>query len=423
MMCPLRRLIVVVSLLFVADDVCAAQAPSEEDVLQLWLTHSREVTSWRSDIGAARFDVVTATLWPNPQLSLGTSIAVAGRDHPPDGVYNWGPSLSVPLPVFGQIGAREHEARAALQVTEVQVATTLWERAAEIEQALVERAFLAAEIEETERNLSELARIDEIVRTREAAGANPRYDVLRVATTESTFRAGLAAATLKRDQADAQIAALLAVPEPRPLPIVRAGLAAFRGPESLNALEQLALARRPDLLLARRGVSAALASAARYRKELVPVPTVQLGSYFTHQAWSASLQGAVTFSVPVFDRNQGLIGRAQSTAAGQRDLVAALEARIRAEVEGAWRARADARHALERFEGSGMQNTSELLSRAEVSYQAGGDFSILDLLDAYRAVWEARAQKLELEHGFASAEADLERAAALTAPSVYAKAR
>jgi outer membrane protein TolC len=37
----------------------------------------------------------------------------------------------------------------------------------------------------------------------------------------------------------------------------------------------------------------------------------------------------------------------------------------------------------------------------------------LDLLDAYRAVWEARSQALELEKAFAEAEAELEHAAVL----------
>jgi outer membrane protein TolC len=53
-----------------------------------------------------------------------------------------------------------------------------------------------------------------------------------------------------------------------------------------------------------------------------------------------------------------------------------------------------------------------MLQRAEVSYQAG-TFAILDLLDAYRAVWDARAQERQLERAFAQAEAELEHAAVL----------
>jgi cobalt-zinc-cadmium efflux system outer membrane protein len=394
----------------------ASAGPKEADVFKLWLQRSREVASFRTQIGQARFDVVTSTLWPNPQLSVNTSVVAAGRDHPPDGIYNWGPSLNIPLPVLGQIAARRQEAVAALRVAELQVAATLWARAADLEQAMVERAFADADVKEIERNLGELARIDGIVRERANAGANSRYDVLRVSTSESTLRAALAAAHVKRDQAETQIVALIAAPEVTSVPVTRASLAGFHGPENETELIATALSRRPDLLLARRGVDAAQATAARYRREVWPVPSVQLGAYFTQQSTSTSLQGGIAFTVPLFDRNQGLIGRANATARGARSLSAALDARIRAEVRGAFRARASAERSLEQFRASGLSATAELLQRAEISYQAGGTFLILDLLDAYRAVWEARAQELELERSFADAEAELERAAALNVP-------
>jgi cobalt-zinc-cadmium efflux system outer membrane protein len=404
--------------------LCQAQAVSlapasdkpidnETDVFKLWLRESREVKSWRTTIGEARFDVVTATLWPNPQLSLSGSIVAVGRDHPPDGLYNWGPSLNIPLPILGQLSARKREALAALRVAELSVANTIWSRSSDLQSALVDRAFAAAEVEEIQHNLAELNRIAGIVRTRAAAGANPRYDVLRVSTTEATFRASLAAASVKRERADTQIVALIAAPGVTTIPIERAGLAGFNGPENEAGLLSLALGRRPDLLLAQRGIDAAEASVARYKREIWPVPSVQLGAYFTHESFSTSLQGGIALTVPIFDRNQGLIGRANATAAGSRALSEALDARIRAEIHGAWQARQQAKTSLEEFRSGSLNATAELLQRAEVSYRVGGDFSILDLLDAYRSVWEARAQELELERSFADAEAELERAAAL----------
>jgi cobalt-zinc-cadmium efflux system outer membrane protein len=399
-----------------ATDVAAASGPTEIDVFKLWLRTSREITGLRAQIGEARFDVVTSELWPNPQLGISGSIVTVGRDHPPGPLYNWAPQLSVPLPIFGQISARKREALAALHVAEVNVAAALWSRAADLEQALVERAFADAEVLEIQRNQRELMRIDTIVQARAAAGANPRYDVLRVSTTAATFRAALAAAIAKRDKGDAEIVALMAAPEVTQLAITRAGLAPFRGPENAAQLVALALQRRPDLLLAQRGVTAAQATASRYRSENTPIPSLQLGALVSHSAFSVSPQAGLAITLPLFDRNQGLIGRAQADAAGQTATAEGLQARIRAEVNGDFQVRADARAALEEFRSGGLNATAELLQRAEVSYQAGGDFSILDLLDAYRAVWEARAQELELERTFADAEADLERAAALMLP-------
>jgi cobalt-zinc-cadmium efflux system outer membrane protein len=139
---------------------------------------------------------------------------------------------------------------------------------------------------------------------------------------------------------------------------------------------------------------------------------VSVGPYFTREPWSVSLQATVSVPLPVFDRNQGQVGKALEQANGQRYQADAIEQRIQLEVHGAWLARERAREALEQFRDVGMKNAGELLARAEVSYQAGA-FGILDLLDAYRAVWEARAQALELEHAFAKSEAELEHAAVL----------
>ncbi len=390
----------------------AAVATSVDEVglFRRWLRSSLEVESWRTQIGAANFDVVTARLLPNPQISLNTLITVAGT--PPDGQFNLGGQVTFPLPIFGQIGARVRAADAALSVAQVRVVESLWERAGDIQSAMVERAFADARVHMFERNLEEISRIERVIASRVSAGANSRYDVLRVQTSIATIQAALAGARIARDQAEAHLVAWIVDPGLRAAPITRDGLAAFRGPEDIAALLDLAMHRRPDLELARRGIVASGAVANRYRVEAVPVPSVWVGGYYTHEQESASVQAGVSFNLPVFDRNQGQIGRAVAEGRGQELLADALSGRIRAEVSGAWAARAAARQALEAFRAGGLATTTELLQRAEVSYREGA-FTIMDLLDAYRSVWEARTQEIDLQRAFADAEAELERASAL----------
>jgi len=386
-------------------------APNTEDrVFEQWLLRGQELVSLRSKIGAAQFDVATSALWPNPSLLVSGGYLVSGTNL--NGASGIGPQLTVPVPVFGQVGMRKDEAVANLRVVEVEVLSEVWERAGDVEDAVLERAFSQAEVESIERNLSELARIARIVSTRANAGANSVYDTLRVGSTEATFRAGLATAQTERDRAETRLVSSIAVPGLGQAPVTREGLLGFRGPESEAALQVIARQRRPDLELARRGVLAARASAARYRREVAPIPSFSVGPYFTHAPSSVSLQASINVALPAFDRNQGLIGRALVQADGARALAAALEQRIQVEVHGAWQARERAREALVAFQEGGLKTSGELLARAEVSYQAG-TFAILDLLDAYRAVWDARAQALQLERAFAEAEAELEHAAVL----------
>lgn len=405
-------------------------AVTEDDLLRHWVQHSREVAAWRTQIGEARFDLVTATLWPNPVLSINVMGTPAGT--PPDGYFNVGGQLTAPLPVLGQLDARGNAARAQIRVAEVSVLATLWNRAGDIQDSLIARAFADASAQVAQRNVDEMSRLERIVENRVAAGANGEYDAVRVQTAMATLRAALSNALVERQRQESRIVALVADPELVAAPVTRASLAAFRGPEDEARLVQMALRRRPDLMLAERSVSAYRAVAARWRAEVVPVPSLWVGAYgSTYNGQSAgspptsaqdsvSVIGGIAFALPITDQNQGLVGRAEIDVEQQQALGDALRARIRTEVTGAWRARREARRALDEFRRGGLVAAAQVLSRAEVSYQAGGSgasqFTIADLLDAYRTAWDARAQELALERTFAEAEVDLEHATALVPP-------
>ena len=398
------------------ERAAAEPALLAEDVLQRWITRSTEVASMRSQVRSARFDVITATIFPNPSVQVSFMGTPVGA--PPDSYTNYGLQWSQPLPVFGQIGGRRQAAVAALSVTEVSVANALWGMAADLTDMMVQRAFAQATVEMNRRNLDELTHLEEIISRRVAAGANSQYDALRVRVSESTMRAALENAIIDRDRANARLVAQIADPTVTELPVTREGLAGFRGPEDLSQLLDLAVRRRPDLELARRGIVANLANETRWRRENRFNPSVSLGVYAGANPDGLSVQAGVSIPLPAFDRNQGNIGRARNDADGQRLLAEAIDVRIRRQVTGAWNARASARTALGEFRERGMAATDELVRRALVTFQAGNTagFNIQDLFDAYRTMWDARSQEIELERTYAEAEADLERAVALVVP-------
>lgn len=396
-----------------------AAAPSgitEAEILRRWLASNREIAALRATVGASRFDVLTASLWPNPTLSvnaLGTPVGT-----PPDGRINVGAQVGFTLPVFGQIAARVDAAQASLAVAEVAVKAALWTRAADLQDAMVERAYADAHVQTAERNLQEMTRVLDIITRRAAAGINAEYDQLRVQLATATLRAARDNAVIERNRSESRLVALVGEPQRAPLPIALSGLAGFRGPETLDALVSMALRSRPDLELARRGVHLAEASARRWERDAVPAPDVWLGGYVTVADTSFSVLGGVQVALPAFDRNQGQVGRARAEASSAREATLGAERRIREEVRGAWEARAAARSALEQFRANVLAVAEGLVRRAETTYQlgAGGAFSIVDLLDAYRTLWDAREQELALQFALADAEADLERAIAVVTP-------
>ena len=348
-----------------------AQTPPmrEEDVFDRWLRNSPEVASWRTQVGGARFDVITAKLLPNPELQLLGAFFVDGT--PTSGLANYTAQISVPLPIFGQIGARREAAERLVSVAEMNVLSVMLDRAADIQQAMVARAFADARVAMLERNLNELDRIRKIVGLRNAAGANSSYDVFRVDTSAGTIRAALTNAVIERDRSESAVVALVADPALTSANVGRDGLASFHGPENEAVLIELALQRRPDLNLARRGALAFEASARRYRRDAVPTPSLIAAGLLTSQPYGVMVTAGVSIPLPLSDRNQGQVGHALFDAQGQELLARALETRVRAEVRSSWRARQHARAALEQFRTQTIAAATELLKRAEVTGRQG----------------------------------------------------
>lgn len=383
----------------------------DDDIFQRWLQASPEVASWRMQVGSARFDVVTAGLLPNPNLQFSITQLGAGVNTSSKTQYQ--AQLLVPLPIFGQVGTRVDAAEALVSVTEVGVRLALWQRAGDLQGAMLEHAFAVARVEMLAQNVAELARIDRVVRTRTSAGAGSEYDVLRVQTSSSVMRASLDNGNVARERAEFTILSLVGDPTLGAAPIRREGLASFSAPEDEAALIAIALERRPDLELARRSAYAGELAASAWRRNAVPVPSLFVGALVgAGPEHSVYLTGGLSIDLPTFARNQGAIGRALNDAESQRVLAKGLDARIRADVAGSWRARQSAKRALDEFRATGVPAAAELIKRAEVTYQAG-TFKIAELFDAYQTVWNARAQELDLDRQLADAEAAVERACVL----------
>jgi cobalt-zinc-cadmium efflux system outer membrane protein len=387
-------------------DAVAESEVHDYELFERWLRASPEVASWRMQVGSARFDVVTAGLLPNPNIQFAiTQIATGQLTSSKTQYYG---QLTIPLPIFGQIGKRVDAAEALVTVAEVTVRQSVWQRAGDVQAAMLDRAYGQARVEMLEKNLDELVKIEGIIKSRTAAGAGSSYDVLRVGTSVASMRAELDNARIARDRAEATLIGLIGDPSLAGAPLTIKGLASFTGPEDEGQLIAMALARRPDLELARRNAYANQLAASAWRRNAVTVPSLFVGANVGQGPENLFITGGISIDLPTFMRNQGLVGRAENDAEAQRVLARSLETRIRMDVIGAWRARQAAKRALEDFRAKGISAAAELMTRAEVTYQAG-NFKIAELFDAYQTVWDARSQELDLERQFADSEAAVER--------------
>ena len=389
-----------------------------DEALARFHRQSPELLAGGLQVEAARGDVRTARLLPNPVVTTGVGNFPLGRTNPrglgvgDTVVSTVGAEQEVPL--WGKRGARieaaEHNAGAAEASRadlERQLTFELRSRFVGLLEA-TERARLARE------NLDRYRESVRVTGERAHAGDISPAEFDKVALEQRSFEHEVADADLDRRDAVAALLPLVGSDATDVEPVGTLGVPAMT--EESDALVAEALARRPDLRAAERSresgeAAVRLARASRW-------PDVTVGLAYTHSEFQVSgdLPNTLgtTFSVPlpVFDRNQGEIVRAEAEAAIARHEVDQLRLTIPQEVRAAVTRYTVARDRVRRFEEGFTRQAGEARHAAEVSYREG-NVSLLEFLEAERAWIQTARDRLDALRDVNTAAFEVTRAAAL----------
>lgn len=135
-------------------------------------------------------------------------------------------------------------------------------------------------------------------------------------------------------------------------------------------------------------------------------PTVGLGARFERDQGDNVALAGVTFTLPVFERGQGLRAEASARAQRARAAITSAERMARVEVHTAfavYRQRADA---VAELEQNALQGLDDNLALAQRSYEAG-QISLAELLLIRREISETHAEYLDRQLDAAVAGVDL----------------
>ena len=372
------------------------------DVLQALRERSPRLAAERPQIDAARADLTTARLLPNPTVEYQGGALVDGTNL--NGAAQHEATLAAPLPITGVRGARVDAAERGVEAAEQRVRARYAELALAARKLFID--LLAAE--ERERILEaghrDVEHLRDIVSGRARAGMARQYDDLRVATEAELMEAKAGDARAEALDKSGELGKLL-------------GLAAWR-PRALGDLKPLgsrvdAVAdprvmeeSQPSLAVAKSEEAAAAAAVEVARRERWPQPVLSFGAVETRHASSTSLTGGLAVEIPLFDRGQGKVARsiADADAATAARRVAVAEAG--AELGRATRLLADRRQALAAFDRDVVDRLPTLRRMAEDAYQTGQG-GIVELLDATQARTDAELAGVALTASVAQAEVDV----------------
>jgi cobalt-zinc-cadmium efflux system outer membrane protein len=371
--------------------------------IQEGLASDPRVGAEAESVRQAEADVRTASQPPNPSLSFSRSLVPFGSAFTPDrqgGPTQLDVELSYPLDwiVFGKRGAAVSSASVGLAQARAAFGDFLRQRRSEIAVAFVDVLEARDLLDLARQDATDLERLQAIAQQRVAVGGAPAVEVDRTAVAvlearregrrrEAALRVARAtlAASLGRTGADAEFEAEgdLGVGTPGASPDVA-------------TLLLLAEKARPDMLARRHAVDRAAADLHLARSQAWPSLTSRVAYSRQYQA-SLGFPDATSYgfgldiALPLFDRNQGGVGKAASAQAQtELQLRAALLA-LGVEVQQAASEYAVAREAALSEDRAQLEAAQRVRERVEKAYELGGR-PLLEVLDAQRVYREAARQ-------------------------------
>lgn len=377
-----------------------------ELAIQRVLARSPDLAAAAEAVRAREGDARQASLWPNPEL-IGEAENFSGsgdRDKFESAEYTV--SLAQPIDVSGKIRsqatAADYERRISgwdYEATRLDLITST-RKAFAVLVAAQRTVDLTNELARLADNLA--AAVDARVR----AGKVPPVEGTRIDVVQSAARAEALKAEQELSTAQAALSALwgeIVAPGSRAKED-RSPAAELPPPEVLERL----LAGAPEAARWSDEIALREAELRLARASAFPDITASVGARHFADNDDYAFVAGLAVPLPVVDRNQGAIAAAASRRTEAERRKAAFLARQQAEFRASYDAVRRAEISLRSLDGRIIPAAQSVFSATTAGYQAG-KFSLIDLLDAQRTLFEAQIQRVETQSELTTALADLER--------------
>src|SRR5471032_2690124 len=158
----------------------------------------------------ARSAAVAGQTLPNPTLSYGVAHLVAGLSTGATTQHQV--VVEQPLLLFHQRQARLDAADTNVKAEEARVAEALAGRRLAVRQTFASLLSRQEQLQVVQESLTNLERVQQLVRGRAAAGDRSQYEVLRIETETESLRVQSMNAATDVEDVSGQLAALLGLP-------------------------------------------------------------------------------------------------------------------------------------------------------------------------------------------------------------------
>jgi cobalt-zinc-cadmium efflux system outer membrane protein len=382
------------------------QALTLERALELALKGNPVLRVYEFRKDASEAGVLQAGLLPNPELELELEEFGGSGIREDFGASQLNIMLGQMIELGGKRGARiklagteENLAAWDLRSTELDV---LRDTAAAFVEALAAQELLTAN-EELERLARETY---EAVDQRVEAGKVSPLELSKAKVVLSTAEIATGRAGSALQSARKRLASLMGFAEPE-FERVAGDLYDIHQPQAANPLKD-SLESNPDLLRWQDELGAGQALLDFNRTLRIPNLKVSGGLQRFAETDETAFKVGVSFSIPIFDRNQGGILAAQSGLRAAAAGKSAARLRLESELEEASNNLRAQFEAAEAFRGVVLPAAEEAFLAAREGYRLG-KFGYLEVLDAQRTLSRIKLEYIETLKAWHIASLELQR--------------
>lgn len=386
----------------------------------LALQRNWDLLAAKSGVDSATAQLLMAKEFPNPNLTLSTAKVGNHNDATSLGnglgqrSYDTIAAVSQLIEVGGKRGDRQAAARAGLLGAKAR----FFDAQRTLDQGITKAYIAAVWANENERILTESARLmrkeADIGHAQFAAGAIAAADLKTLEVNAEQFEVQARSAAAAAQQARIAVEVLLgsSAPQGRWRAAETLSNLVAELPAQAEAKPALDAALRPDVLAAETDVEGAEAQLKLQRAERLPDPTFSVGVEHNPPNDGPpedTLNFAVSFPLPLWNRNGGEIRQAQAQVDQYREALGKARTQAQADVAVAESAYAEAHARWLRYRNGIAPKSAQVRDSVAFQYEKGAA-ALVDLLNAEQTDNTVRLGLAQAMNDTASAAADWQAA-------------
>lgn len=363
---------------------------SREDAVRIALAYNQSLRAQRLNIDESRADEITASLKPNPTFSsLVDTIPIFSPSTIRFNTQIYSENLSYTVERGGKRAKRTAVAKDNTETAAQTVADNERTLRFQTLQAFINVLLAKSVLQLATDDLTNFSQEVELNHARLIAGDLAEGDYLKLSLQKLQFEQDVASAKLGLVQARATLRQQLGFQSVADDFDVTGALAHQNQIVTLDDLESKALRNRPDLQAAHTGVklandTVALAYGNRARD------VTWSGDYTNQNGGVNGVGAAVSFDLPIHDRNQGEIAHSQVAVRQSVETESSTQVAVLTDVVNAYYGLKTSEEVVALFESGYLDQATQSRDISTYGYQRGAS-TILDVLDAERSY---RATKL-----------------------------